>query len=235
MNQYLKSQSQTQLNKFIKNGIRVNYFDGVRLSSEMFNVFRENVEEILEVDPKIKLFIDGVYYKIPDIYKQIYDSKFKPSNTDEKNSIRVLVEELQEAEKLAVKYLTTKPMRVPRVNYTEEEEDEEEDEQEQEEEEYDPDNLDDEIQELEDKKDDTNYYDYVVEEQDDEDENEDEDEDEQEDEDEDEQEDEDEDENEDDDDEYVEEIEEEEQAEQSKQYAKPNLNLNKRQNTHIRF
>ena len=151
-----------------------NHFDNIRNVTELFYIINQNFPDIYAEDTsRFNLFGQSIYRKIPELYSDIANTVIKPKTREEFSSNKSLIEELQETEKMLMQYVPIqRPIRGAYVNYTGMDCIEDEDNSNianiwidlsiASDPDYDPENIEDQQQILEDEQDDENFDKYVV-------------------------------------------------------------------------
>jgi hypothetical protein len=171
------------LERLFQDDLRKSYFDNLRFVSEVYYNVNYNLEIITRMDDKaikkdsLNKRIGMIYNNIQILKKIIQNSKYTPDTKLEKRAHNIVVDQLQRVKKTIQDYFILleklEKRNIKEINYKEEEledDDELEDELEDlDDEDYDPENEEDKYQEKRDKKYDKKYYKYVLDNQEDED------------------------------------------------------------------
>lgn len=130
INKQLKTEKKVRIINRLEKDKRDINFNLYRLTSEFFYNARTYIPEIYNVKPCLDNFIKNLYNKIQELYESIRTEKYKNLSVDEYLCTKVLLNELQDSEKILIKYLDPK-----QIIKNEEDDDEDED--------YDPNNEED--------------------------------------------------------------------------------------------
>lgn len=162
--------------KYFSNAIRksenyhkygLNYFDNIRLITELYYYIYESIDSVLIIDGlviscSIQNLINTIYSKSINLVKQLYTRYGTKMTYEQGHIIGCFLRQIQETQKKIYQYVTEKPKRFHRVNYTEICEDGEVDiDYQANDPDYNPDNEDDIYQLLKDEEDDKRFYEFV--------------------------------------------------------------------------
>ena len=96
------------------------HFDNVRIVTELFYIINQNFPDIYTEDTsRFNRLGQSIYRKIQELYHDIANTDIRPKTLEEFSSIKSLIEELQESEKMLMQYVPIqRPIRGAHIDYT---------------------------------------------------------------------------------------------------------------------
>lgn len=102
------SRSDIEMIKEYKIRNRNSYFETIRIVNELTYIIRSYIDQVYEqslIKRKSLVFINKVFNNIQLIYQYIHKKNIIPETDEEKCIVKILLEELQEAERVLMPYL----------------------------------------------------------------------------------------------------------------------------------